>query len=314
VLRDRLISSAVLMFAVGLLVSLDMRVPIRGVVGIWLLPLLLFFALGTAFDLATMLQASGRAIQRRWVLGTTALVSLSPCVPMLWPLFGGKYPAECPIGTLGWVVVAVVSAVFLLLFREILMYRGARNGAVERTLVGAFASVYVGVPMALLVVIRLLKTDSGRVDFSTSANWGLAALLLTIAVTKSADVGAYFTGKLLGRRKLIPQLSPGKTWEGAVGGIAAAVLVSYSSFVWLIPSLATVVSPGPWWGPIVFGTVCAVAGMIGDLAESLIKRESGVKDSGTWLPGLGGVWDVTDSLIGAVIPAWMMLAAGLAGS
>ncbi len=313
-LRDRLISSAVLVAAVMGLLWLDVSFPLRGVAGLWLVPLLLFFSLGTAFDLTTMLRASGRSIQRKWVLCSTGLVTVSPCIPLLWPLVGHEYPANCPLGVLGWIVLAVVAAIFWLLFREILTYRANATGALERTLGGVFTSVYVGVPMALLVVIRLLGTTVGSRDLASSATWGLAALVATIAVTKSADVGAYFTGKAIGRRKLIPQLSPGKTWEGAVGGIAAAIAVSYLSFVWLIPSLTSVHEPAPWWGPLVFGAVCAVAGMVGDLAESLVKRETGVKDSGTWLPGLGGVWDVTDSLIGAVMPAWIMLASGLAGS
>ncbi len=304
-LRDRLLSSTVLISITVALLWLDVRHPLLGVAGVWLLPLVIFFALGTAFDLTSMLQASGRELNRRFVIVTTAIVTLSPCVPMLWPILGQKYPVHCPIGTLGWVVISLVTVVFLLLFREICVYRSSAGKALERTLCGVFVSVYVGVPMALLVLLRQL---------GTSETWGLAALVTMVAVTKSCDAGAYFTGKSLGRRKLIPHLSPGKTWEGAAGGIATSVIVSCGCCVWLIPQLSTVTQSPPWWGPIVFGVVCAVSGMIGDLAESLVKRETGVKDSGNWLPGLGGVWDVTDSLIGSVMPAWVMLAAGLAGS
>jgi phosphatidate cytidylyltransferase len=313
-LRNRLISSAILIAGTLLLLWLDLKHPLGSVVAIWLVPLLLFFAMGTALDLATMLRASGRSISRRWVLATSAMVTLSPCVPMLWPIFGSVYPPDCPVGMLGWIVVAVVSAIFLFLIREILVYQPGREGVLARTLAGVFASVYVGVPMALLVVIRSLGTTHFAVNGAVSVTWGLAALVTTIATTKSSDAGAYFTGKAFGRHKLIPQLSPGKTWEGAVGGIAVAVLVSYGCFVWLIPALANVTNPAPWWAPLIFGTVCAITGLVGDLAESMVKRESGVKDSGKTLPGLGGVWDVTDSLIGAVMPAWIMLASGIAGS
>lgn len=83
--------------------------------------------------------------------------------------------------------------------------------------------------------------------------------------------------------------------------------------MWLFPALSETAQTPPWWGPVVLGTVCAVAGMFGDLAESLIKRDSGVKDSGGLLPGMGGVWDVTDSLIGASLPAFLCFAAGVAG-
>ena len=304
-LRDRLLSSTVLISITVVLLWLDVRHPLLGVAGVWLLPLVIFFALGTAADLTKMLRASGRELNRRFVIVTTAIVTLSPCVPMLWPILGQKYPDHCPIGTLGWVVISLVTVVFLLLLCEICVYQSGAGKALERTLCGVFVSVYVGVPMALLVMLRQL---------GTSETWGLAVLVTMVAVTKSCDAGAYFTGKSLGRRKLIPHLSPGKTWEGAAGGIATSVLVSYASCVWLIPVLSIVTQSPPWWGPIIFGVVCAVSGMIGDLAESLIKRETGVKDSGNWLPGLGGVWDVTDSLIGSVMPAWVMLAAGLAGS
>jgi len=305
VLRDRLLSSTVLISITVVLLWLDVQHPLVGVAGFWLLPLVTFFALGTAFDLTSMLQASGRELNRWLVIATTALITLSPCIPMVWPLLNQTYPSNCPIGTLGWVVVSIATVIFLLLFREICVYQTGTGKALERTLCGVFVSVYVGVPMALLVMIRQL---------GASETWGLAALVTMIAVTKSSDAGAYFTGKSLGRRKLIPHLSPGKTWEGAAGGIATSVIVSYACCVWLIPLLSTVSQSPPWWGPLIFGAVCAISGMIGDLAESLVKRETGVKDSGNWLPGLGGVWDVTDSLIGSVMPAWVMLAAGLAGS
>ncbi len=153
-------------------------------------------------------------------------------------------------------------------------------------------------------------------------NWGLAALLTTIAVTKSTDAGAYFSGKTLGKHKLIPRLSPGKTREGAVGGILTATIVAFGCLQWLFPAVAGAAAgpvatpsiPGidqPLWGALVLGPLLALTGMVGDLAESLIKRDSGAKDSGNWLPGLGGVWDVTDSLIAAVMPAFLCFAAGV---
>ena len=322
-LRDRLISAAVLIAVAATLLWLDVRYPLGGVGGVWLLPLLLFFALGTAFDLATMLRASGQPVNRRSILCGTGLVSVAPAVPLLWPLLGWKYPEDCPLGMAGWVLVGVVAAVFLVLLVEMSGYRAGSKLALPRTLNGVFASVYVGVPMALLVMVRQLEGPqafvmgdlaAGELTGDSGALWGVCALVALIAATKSSDAGAYFVGKLAGRRKLIPHLSPGKTWEGAAGGIATAVAVSYGCAYWLIPQAILTTAPPPWWGPLLFGTACAIAGMAGDLAESMIKRETGVKDSGHWLPGLGGVWDVTDSLIGAVMPAWVLLAAGMLGS
>ena len=107
-----------------------------------------------------------------------------------------------------------------------------------------------------------------------------------------------------------------------MGGILTATIVAFVCLQWLFPWIAggsvgpvTVPSvPGidqPLWGALVLGPLLAVAGMVGDLAESLVKRDTGAKDSGTWLPGLGGVWDVTDSLIAAVMPAFLCFAAGV---
>jgi phosphatidate cytidylyltransferase len=303
-LRDRLLSAALLISATLLLIWLDHQYPLLQTRGLWLVPLLFGFTFGTTLDVTRLLIASGRGVDRRSVVVTTLMVAFSAYVPVLWTIGGNDYPADCPIGRKGWVVIAAVAAIFIILGREMLRYDASKRGvALERTLSGVFVSCYVGIPMAVLVMIRDLG-DSG---------WGLAALITMIAVTKSADAGAYFSGKALGTNKLIPHLSPGKTWEGAIGGVATAVGVSYLCFFNLIPVMAESSIRGPIWGPIVFGTVCASAGMIGDLAESLVKRETGVKDSGRTLPGLGGVWDVTDSLIAAVIPAWVALAAGIAG-
>lgn len=303
-LRDRLLSAALLISATLFLIWLDHQRPLLQTRGLWLVPLLFGFTLGTTLDVTRLLAAGGRAVDRRIVIPATLVIAFSAYAPAVWTITGNDYPADCPIGRKGWVVIAAVAAMFIILGREMLRYdAGKRGAALERTLGGVFVSCYVGIPMAALVWIRDLG-DSG---------WGLAALITMIAVTKSADAGAYFSGTAFGRHKLIPHLSPGKTWEGAVGGIAASMGVSYLCFFKLIPALAQSSTAGPIWGPIVFGTVCAVAGMVGDLAESLVKRETGVKDSGRTLPGLGGVWDVTDSLIAAVVPAWVALAAGIAG-
>jgi phosphatidate cytidylyltransferase len=304
-LRDRLLSASILIAIVVALLWLEHQHPLLGVRGIWLLPLLLLFTIGTALDIIRLITAAGRQIDRKATLLATAIVPLAAYIPSLWPLFGRVYPVDCPLGRSGWIVAAAVCGAFLVLLREMIRYNALRRGeALERTCNGIFVSCYVGLPMAVLVAIVNLG-DGG---------WGLGALISTIAATKAADSGAYFSGRLLGRHKLIPHLSPGKTWEGVVGGVAAAIAVSYACFYLLIPALAEVRPSPPLWGAAVFGGLCAIAGIVGDLAESLIKRETGAKDSGATLPGLGGVWDVTDSLIAAVVPAWLGLAAGFAGS
>ena len=323
-LIDRLRTSGILIGIIAALLYCDWRYTVSGAEGIWLLPLLLFASLGTASDISQLLISSGRPIRHKWTMSATLLVVLSACVPMLWL---GAYPADCPVGRLGWIVIGAVGAVFVILIGEMCHYglplgadgrpnEESKKGTIERTCAGVFVSLYVGLPMALLVPIRCMNADTHGSD------WGLAALVTMIAVTKSTDAGAYFSGKAFGRHKLITRLSPGKTIEGAVGGIVTATIVAFVFLQWIFPCIVGTHSEAPppppipflnspIWGALVLGPVLAVSGMIGDLAESLVKRDSGAKDSGNWLPGLGGVWDVTDSLIAAIMPAFLCFAAGI---
>ena len=334
-LKDRLKTSAVLISIIVALIYLDMHFSLPGAEGLWLVPMLLFFALGTASDISNLLAGSGRPIRRGSTLVATAMVTLSACIPLMWGLAAATYPVGCPVGRLGWIVIAAVGGMFWILLSEMRTYglplvesgltsksdstsSSKNSGTIERTCAGVFVSLYVGLPMALLVALRSMNTSTH------SGNWGLAALLTMIAVTKSTDAGAYFSGKALGRNKLIPRLSPGKTREGAIGGIVTATIVAFLCLNWLFPWIAGPISKGapapsiaffanPFVGALVLGPTLAVSGMIGDLAESLVKRDTQAKDSGNWLPGLGGVWDVTDSLIAAIMPAFLCFAAGVGG-
>lgn len=308
-LKDRLKTSAILISIAALLFWLDASYAIKGAEGLYLLPLLLLFALGTAFDFASLLKGSSRPIKPTVAVVATGIVTLSSTIPMIWPLIGQTYPPDCPVGKLGWIVVGAIIAMLWILLGEMRTYgteQSGESGTIERASAAVFVAIYVGLPMALLVALRSLN----------SGNWGLAALLTMVAVTKSADAGAYFTGKSIGKHKLIPRLSPGKTWEGAIGGIVTSTLVAFVCLNWIFPETANPTGSflsNPLWGALLLGPLLAVSGMIGDLAESLVKRDCGAKDSGSWLPGLGGIWDVTDSLIAAVLPAYLCFAAGVGG-
>lgn len=307
-LKDRLRSSAVLISVFVFLIYMDLNFTKVGLEGVWLLPALLFFAMGTAWDVTSLLKSSGRSVSRRGPMLAAGLVAMSPCVPMAWTVAGATYPVGCPIGTTGWISIGAVAAIFGLLVVEMWSYDEGRTGAIDRTVAGVFVAVYAGMPMALLVLIR-------RLHLPGDPSWGLWALLATIAITKSADAGAYFAGKSLGKHKLIPRLSPGKTWEGAAGGMLTATIVAAGCLYFLNdPVSTTPPSTGATvLSALVLGPVLMVAGLIGDLAESLIKRDAGAKDSGNWLPGLGGVWDVSDSLLAAAMPAFVLFASGIAG-
>jgi phosphatidate cytidylyltransferase len=130
-------------------------------------------------------------------------------------------------------------------------------------------------------------------------------LLLPVLLTWASDTGAYFVGRMVGGRKLMPSVSPGKTVAGAVGGLLAAILVAWLYTRLLLRPVAQLAfSPA---GIVAFGAVVSVAAQVGDLFESLLKREAGVKDSSRIIPGHGGVLDRFDSLFFA-LPAAHLLA------
>jgi phosphatidate cytidylyltransferase len=118
-------------------------------------------------------------------------------------------------------------------------------------------------------------------------------LLYFLVLTKSSDTGAYAVGSLLGRHKMIPRISPGKTWEGFAGAIGVTILASLLFVHFLGSRLAGVNG----FQAVVLGVLLSLGAVLGDLIESLFKREAGVKDSGRFFPGIGGILDLLDSLL-----------------
>src|ERR1051325_10126742 len=118
-------------------------------------------------------------------------------------------------------------------------------------------------------------------------------LLYFVLITKFSDTGAYTVGSLIGKHKMIPRISPGKTWEGFGG----AILVSMLASVIFVHFLGHKMRGMNWKHAIVLGTILGLCAVVGDLVESLFKREAGVKDSGKWFPGIGGILDLLDSLL-----------------
>jgi phosphatidate cytidylyltransferase len=131
-----------------------------------------------------------------------------------------------------------------------------------------------------------------RVKHSQPASWvqfngSTQILLLILLVVKFTDIGAYFGGRALGRHKLIPWLSPGKTWEGLFCGLLTGALMG--------AACAHAIEAMAWWKGVVVGVTLGGVGQLGDLLESLMKRDAEVKDSGSLIPGFGGILDVIDS-------------------
>jgi len=141
---------------------------------------------------------------------------------------------------------------------------------------------------------------------------GAAALISLWALIWAADIAAYFTGRSLGRHKLAPRVSPGKTLEGAAGGILAATAWLVATALWWPDSFgALLLARVGWAGLVAAGVALAAWSIVGDLFESLLKRRAGVKDSSQLLPGHGGVYDRIDAVLPVAPAAALLLMAGL---
>ena len=176
--------------------------------------------------------------------------------------------------------------------------RGVEGKPLAAVAVTVFGVIYTGGMLSYGYAIRYHPYAVG-----TAA--GTALLFLPLILTWAQDTGAYAVGRTMGRRKLIPKVSPGKTVEGAIGGILVTVLACwlYVRFA-LVPHAQLALSPS---GIVVFGIIISVAAQIGDLAESLLKREAGVKDSSRIIPGHGGILDRFDSLLFVLPVAYLLL-------
>ena len=146
--------------------------------------------------------------------------------------------------------------------------------------------IYIGLLLGLLVALRI---SGGR-------EW----LYLVVICTFGSDTFSYFIGRAIGRHKLAPRISPGKTWEGAVGGLAGSVIVA------LLFTLSSPVQvPISYGQAILLGLLISVSGQIGDLAESKLKRYKGIKESGNFMPGHGGILDRLDSILLAGLAVYL---------
>jgi phosphatidate cytidylyltransferase len=118
-------------------------------------------------------------------------------------------------------------------------------------------------------------------------------LIYLLAVSKFADVGAFLVGSLVGKHKMCPHISPGKTWEGFVGGVLSSLAMSIL-LIWLAPGQVAGIG---FKDAVILGLLLSVASTVGDLAESVVKRDAAIKDSGSTIPGIGGILDLIDSIL-----------------
>jgi phosphatidate cytidylyltransferase len=165
-------------------------------------------------------------------------------------------------------------AAFMLLALLLYQYKSyGTSGVIANCGANYFSILYLGLLSSFCIAIR--------------TEFGLWPLLMFVFVVKSADIGAYSFGTLFGRHKFSPKISPGKTWEGMAGAVGAAILVAIG-FAFICGIMA-------WLPAIIFGLCFAFIGQMGDLAESMIKRDAEQKDSANKVPGFGGVLDIVDS-------------------
>jgi len=226
----------------------------------WLFYAVIFaFTVCGLYEFFTMLERKGISIYKYFGIGMGAVIPLS--IMFRFEL------------TKKWELLFIVCA---LLFLTIMQFKRRQNsGAIVGISTTLFGILYVSWFFSFLVKIRLLDNGIGF----------LGSLLV---ITKLGDVGAYLIGSRFGKHRLIPRISPHKSIEGAVGGLVFSVLGAFACQGML---------PLPGWHLVLVGLVLGVAGQLGDLSESLMKRDCEIKDSAEVIPGMGGVLDIIDSLL-----------------
>ena len=177
---------------------------------------------------------------------------------------------------------------FLLTVLAVLLWRlgDGPDGYLRDASAGVLVALYV--PLLAGFCVLLLVPDDGA-----------ARVLAFIATVVGNDVGGFAAGVLFGKHPMAPSVSPKKSWEGMAGSVLACVLVA--------TPIVTLALGGPWWGGVLFGVALAVSATAGDLGESLIKRDLGIKDMGNLLPGHGGIMDRLDSLLPSAAVAYLLL-------
>ena len=209
---------------------------------------------------------------------------ISYCISLALVYFVSKgtcslLPGLLPLGTM------------LILCLYLFSNASERPHSTEQTGKIAFGMLYICLPLCLLIALKEIPNGSAWIFF-------------VLAVVFSGDTGAFYGGRFFGRHKLYPSISPGKTWEGSVGGFLASLLAALPFFLFTHLSESVL--------PLIGLAAClSIAGQVGDLAESMVKRVHGVKDSGNTLPGHGGILDRIDGLLFAIPVLYVFLTWGI---
>jgi phosphatidate cytidylyltransferase len=189
------------------------------------------------------------------------------------------------------VTATAVTALVIMLW---LLRRGV-DGYVKNATASVFTLVYV--PF-LGSFVALLLAEGGATGFD---RWdeGVKGIITFILVTIASDIGGYFAGVLFGRHPMAPVISPKKSWEGFAGSLLFCVVAGWALVVHFLG--------GDWWVGVALGLIAVVMATLGDLCESVIKRDLGIKDMSQVIPGHGGLMDRLDSLLATIAPVWLLL-------
>lgn len=224
-----------------------------------------------------------RAVAHKGMRAETVPIVVGTALIIVGGYFVSTYPG-LGISSMTFIFSCLVGMVLASIIAR--LFRGPAEGFIRDIAASSFIVTYI--PLVGAFVALLLAPENGPARI-----W--AVLICVVA----SDTGAYATGVLFGRHKMAPNISPSKTWEGFAGGVGLSVVLGVLSAVWLLQI--------DWWVGILFGIVVSIGGTVGDLAESLIKRDAGIKDMSNWLPGHGGVMDRLDSMIMAFPLGWFVL-------
>ncbi len=225
-----------------------------------------------SYEMHRMLTGEGKHPLSLLSLGASLVFLLAAILPSAWR------PS---------LIEGAISILLLLTFTWLLLVRKTLDGALVDWALTLAVPLYIGWPLSFFMLLR-----GKQFGFAPGFWWVLVALLGCWAF----DTAAFFTGKYLGRHKLATRVSPSKTWEGVIGGIVGGVIAT------LVPAWFLHL---PFYHAIILGILISVAGQVGDLAESLIKRQTHVKDSGNIIPGHGGMLDRVDSQLFSVIVVYL---------
>lgn len=268
--------------------------------GRWLMgPVIAVFCAGAAFEFYRFAEARG--IRPLNMAGMTAAAGI-PLIAMVHPSVATAAPYLWT-----WTMAVVLVTAIVAIWR-----RGPTGQPLIAISVTLFGAMLPGAAMAFAIFLRHLPVEpAGPAAASWYALVGVALVAYALAVTWLTDSAAFFAGKRWGRRKLIPSVSPNKTVEGAVAGLAGGIVAG-----WVMAQFVL----GAWLGVAINplagaagGLVVSAVSQVGDLAASVWKREAGVKDSGAVFPGHGGIIDRMDSLLFTIPTAYWLLSLLLPG-